>query len=87
MCCLVRECYSWVIVPADTRRKSKEEPMPIVRVELWTGRTRQQKQDLAKAITDAVVKIAGTSPEATIVIFEDIDKENGAQGGQLAADL
>ncbi len=61
--------------------------MPIVRVELWTGRTRQQKKELAKAITEAVVRIAGTTSDATIVIFEDIDKENWAQGGQLATDL
>ncbi len=59
--------------------------MPIVRVELWTGRTSDQKAQLAKAITDAVVSIAKTSPEATIVIFEDINKENWAQGGTLAS--
>ena len=35
--------------------------MPIVRVEMWPGRTHEQKQDLAKAITDAVVEI-GKAP-------------------------
>lgn len=60
--------------------------MPIVRVEMWSGRTHQQKQELAKALTDAVVKVAKTSPEATIVIFEDIEKENWAQGGVLSSD-
>ena len=61
--------------------------MPIVRVELWTGRTHQQKSELAKAITDAVVKIAKTSADQTIVIFEDTDKENWAQNGKLASDM
>ena len=60
--------------------------MPIVRVEMWSGRTREQKSELAKAITDAVVKIAKTTPEATTVIFEDIAKENWAIGGKLASD-
>ncbi len=59
--------------------------MPIIRVELWTGRTTQQKAELAKAITDAVCKIAGSPPEATFVVFTDIDKQNWAQGGLLAS--
>ena len=60
--------------------------MPIVRVEMWPGRTHQQKAELAKAITDAIVDIGKTTPEATIVVFEDVPKENWAQGGKLASD-
>ena len=60
--------------------------MPIVRVEMWPGRTHEQKQKLARAITDAVVEIAKTTPEATIVVFEDVSKENWAQSGVLASD-
>ena len=60
--------------------------MPIVRVEMWSGRTHSQKQELARVITEAVASIAQTAPEATIVIFEDIPMENWAQGGVLASD-
>ena len=60
--------------------------MPIVRVEMWSGRTLAQKQELARVITDAVVNIAHTTPEATIIVFEDISKENWAQSGVLASD-
>ena len=60
--------------------------MPIVRVEMWPGRTRAQKAELAKAITEAMVKIAKTTPEATTVVFKDIAKENWAIGGKLASD-
>ncbi len=60
--------------------------MPIVRIELWPGRTEQQKRELAKAISDAVVRIAGTTPEATFVIFTDVEKANWAQSGKLAID-
>lgn len=60
--------------------------MPVIHVEMWTGRTYAQKKDLAKAITDAVVKITNTSPEATIVIFDDVPKENWAQGGVLSSE-
>jgi 4-oxalocrotonate tautomerase len=60
--------------------------MPIVRVEMWPGRTHAQKQELARVITEAVVNIAQTTPDATIVVFEDVAKENWAQGGLLASD-
>lgn len=60
--------------------------MPIVRVELFSGRTHAQKQELARAITEAVANIAHTTPEQTIVIFQDVERENWAQAGKLASD-
>lgn len=60
--------------------------MPIVRVEMWTGRTEAQKRELARVITDAMVNIAHTTPEATIIVFDDIDKDNWAQAGRLSSD-
>ena len=59
--------------------------MPIVRVSLWTGRTEAQKAELARLITEAVVTVAHATPEATFVVFEDVPKENWAQGGVLAS--
>ena len=59
--------------------------MPIVRVEMWSGRTQSQKAELARVITEAIVTIAHTTPEATIVIFEDVTKKNWAVGGVLAS--
>jgi 4-oxalocrotonate tautomerase len=53
---------------------------------MWTGRTKEQKAELAQAITDAMVKIGKTTPEATIIVFEDIPKENWAQSGKLASE-
>ena len=61
--------------------------MPIVRVEMWPGRTHEQKAELAKAITDAMVRIVKTSPEATIVIFDEVEREDWSQGGTLASDV
>lgn len=61
--------------------------MPIVRVEMWPGRTHEQKQKLAQAITDVMVEIGKTTPEATIIVFDDVDKSNWAQSGQLASDV
>lgn len=60
--------------------------MPIVRIEMWPGRTRSQKAELAKIITEALVDIADTTAEATTVIFEDVPRENWATGGVLASE-
>jgi 4-oxalocrotonate tautomerase len=60
--------------------------MPIFRVEMWPGRTPAQKRELARVITDAMVNIAQTTADATIVIFEDVTRENWAQGGKLASE-
>ncbi len=61
--------------------------MPIIRVEMWPGRTHAQKAELARRITEAVVEVARTTPEATIVVFQDVAKENWAVAGRLASDL
>jgi 4-oxalocrotonate tautomerase len=60
--------------------------MPIVRVEMWEGRTHAQKAELARVITEAVAAIAHTTPEATTVVFQDIARENWATAGVLASD-
>jgi len=60
--------------------------VPIVRVEMWEGRTHAQKAELARVITEAVVTIAHTTPEATTVLFQDIPKHDWASGGVLASD-
>ena len=60
--------------------------MPIVRVEMWPGRTPSQKAELARVITEAVVTIAHTTPEQTVVIFDEVSKGDWAVGGVLASE-
>jgi len=59
--------------------------MPVVIVEMWEGRTIDQKKQLVEGITSAFVQI-GTSPEAVQVIIEDVPKHNWAIGGKLASE-
>ncbi len=59
--------------------------MPIVRIEMWPGRTHAQKAELARVITEAMVTIAHTTPDSTTVVFSEVAKEDWAQGGKLAA--
>jgi len=59
--------------------------MPVVTVEMWEGRTVEQKRQLAEGITSAFVKI-GTAPEAVHIIMKDNPKHNWAMGGKLASE-
>ena len=59
--------------------------MPVVIVEMWEGRTIEQKKQLVEGITSSFVKI-GTSPEAVHVIIKDNPKHNWAIGGKLASE-
>ncbi|MCL4466336.1 MAG: tautomerase family protein [Chloroflexi bacterium] len=60
--------------------------MPVVKVTWYTGRTHQQKAELARAITEAVVRIGKTTAEHTQVVFEDVAKEDWATAGVLESD-
>ena len=61
--------------------------MPVLRVSLWSGRTKEQKAALAKALTDAMVAVANVPPESVTIQFEELPKENWATGGQLHTEL
>jgi 4-oxalocrotonate tautomerase len=60
--------------------------MPLITVQMYEGRTVEQKRELVAALTEAVVRIAKTTPEATQIIITDIPKHNWANAGKLASD-
>lgn len=60
--------------------------MPTIRVELFEGRTVEQKRALAAALTEATVRTLGSKPEAVEVLFYDIARHNWAVGGRLCSD-
>ena len=55
--------------------------MPLVTVSMYPGRTEQQKQDFAKAITQSAVEILKTKENHVIVVFEENPKENWFMAG------
>lgn len=60
--------------------------MSVVTVQMWAGRTVEQKRDLIAAITDAMVDIASTHRSGTHVIIQDIPKDSWGRGGVLGID-
>lgn len=60
--------------------------MPLIRVELFEGRTVAQKRALAAALTEATVKTLGSPADAVDVMFFDVPKHDWASAGVLASD-
>lgn len=60
--------------------------MPTIRVEMFEGRTPEQKRALAAAITEACVRTIGASPDSVDILMFDIAKQNWATGGTLWSD-
>lgn len=60
--------------------------MPTIRVEMFEGRTPEQKRALVAAITDACVRTIGASPDSVDILLFDIAKQNWATCGTLWSD-
>ncbi len=60
--------------------------MPSVTIVLREGRTVEQKRDLVKAVTEAIVRTVGAKPEAVHIVLHDEPAHNLASGGQLLSD-
>jgi len=56
--------------------------MPLITVSLYPGRTQQQKDDFAKAITKSAVDILKTNENHVIVVFDENPKENWFMAGK-----
>lgn len=57
----------------------KELTMPHIIVKLYPGRTEQQKQQLADAITKDVISIANCEEKSVSVAFEEVDPADWAE--------
>jgi 4-oxalocrotonate tautomerase len=60
--------------------------MPIVIIEMWQGRTEEQKAKLIKGITKAFEDI-GVKPEHLNIVIHDIPKSNWGLKGEQASKL
>ena len=60
--------------------------MPNITIQWYAGRTDDQKRELTRAITEAVVKIGKTSADQVHIVFQDIEKSNWGWNGKLASD-
>ena len=59
--------------------------MPVVTVEMWEGRSPEQKEKLIKSLYKAFEESLGTKSESLQVIIHDIPKTNWGSKGEQAS--
>jgi 4-oxalocrotonate tautomerase len=57
--------------------------MPNYHIEMFEGRTPEQKKKLVAEITRVTVEVLGGSAESVNIIITDIKRENWSTGGRL----
>jgi 4-oxalocrotonate tautomerase len=55
--------------------------MPVISVSLYTGRTQKEKDRLAEAITEDVVKILNVAKKDVVIIFQEASHGNWYASG------
>ncbi len=60
--------------------------MPTFRIELFEGRTVEQKREFVQAVTKATCESLGVEPDSVDIILIDVKRENWATGGRLWSD-
>jgi len=50
------------------------------------GRTKDQKGQLVKEITETVVRVIGSKPESVTIVIHEHPEENLARAGKLLSD-
>jgi 4-oxalocrotonate tautomerase len=60
--------------------------MPIIRGEMFEGRTGAQKRALVQELTSACVRAVGVPAASVVVVLTDVAKHDWATAGTLASD-
>ena len=61
--------------------------MPNITVQWYAGRTDQQRREIVKAITDAMVKIGKTTPDQVHIVFQDVERSHWGVNGGLEPEI
>ncbi len=57
--------------------------MPFIHVHWFEGRSPEQKDELTRRITEAMVEVGKTSPDHVWIRYDDCSKSDWAIGGEL----
>jgi 4-oxalocrotonate tautomerase len=61
--------------------------MPTFHIELFEGRTVEQKRTFVEAITRVTCETLGCEPASVDIVMTDVKRENWATGGKLWSDV
>lgn len=57
--------------------------MPIIRIELSSGRSPSQKQKVVDDVTRSMVEHCGCKPESVQIVFFDVESSDWAKAGKF----
>lgn len=60
--------------------------MPIVNIQMFEGRTVEQKRLLCQSVHQAIVDSLGVSADAVTIVLQDMKPEDYCKAGQLRHD-
>jgi 4-oxalocrotonate tautomerase len=55
--------------------------MPTINIQMFDGRSREQRHALAKAITEATCRVLDLPPEAVDIVISEVARENWITAG------
>ncbi|MGA7778179.1 MAG: 4-oxalocrotonate tautomerase [Paraburkholderia sp.] len=70
-------------LPFDLTLDPRNSTMPTFHIELFEGRTLEQKRKFVEAITRTTCESLGVEPNSVEIILTDVKRENWATGGRL----
>jgi 4-oxalocrotonate tautomerase len=56
--------------------------MPTIQIQMFEGRPREQRQALAKAITETTCRVLELPPEAVDIVITEVKRENWVTAGK-----
>jgi 4-oxalocrotonate tautomerase len=59
--------------------------MPVVQIYMYSGRSKEQKQELVRRISSDFEEVVGVKPESLNILFHDMEKDNWGIRGKLAS--
>ena len=57
--------------------------MPTMHIELFAGRSPEQKKELVEALTKETCRVLGCDASAVDIILIDVERHNWATGGKM----
>lgn len=60
--------------------------MPVITMEFLKGRSLEQKREMVRRVTDAVVETLNASPDAVQIIIHELELTDISKGGILYHD-
>ena len=69
--------------PAGRQDHYLGEHMPFINVKVAGSLTREQKEEIAKDISETMLRVCNKPKPATYIVFDEVARENWAKGKEL----